>query len=96
MTFHQVGKASEQKSSPPASSSWPSVTAAVLLPSVGEEQKGSNNELNKSHPRRATMHGTMLAAISQRAQEGVPCHKDPSEKLGQKLPWGQCQLCWHW
>jgi len=96
MTFHQVGKLSEQKWSP-ASSSWPGVTASVLLPSVGEQQKRSNNKpLNKSHPRRAGMHGTTLAAIPQRAQEGVPCHKDSLEKLGQKLCWGQCWLCWHW
>lgn len=90
MSFHQLGKLPEQKSSPPVSSSWPSVTAAVLLPSVGEQQKRSNNKpFNKSHPRRAGMRSTMLAAFPHRAREGVPWCKDPSEKLGQKPPWGQ-------
>lgn len=44
MTFHQVGKVSEQKSLPAVSSFGPGMTAAVLLPSVGEQQKRSNNK----------------------------------------------------
>lgn len=49
MTFHQVGKVLEQKSSPAASSFEPGMTAAVLLPSVGEQQKRSNNKPSINH-----------------------------------------------
>ncbi|KAM7040274.1 uncharacterized protein M8220_008846 [Acridotheres tristis] len=49
MTFHQVGKVSEQKSLPAASSFGPGMTAAVLLPSVGEQQKRSNNKPSINH-----------------------------------------------
>lgn len=49
MTFHQVGKVSEQKSLPAVSSFGPGMTAAVLLPSVGEQQKRSNNKPSINH-----------------------------------------------
>lgn len=49
MTFHQAGKVSEQKSSPAASSFGPGMTAALLLPSVGEQQKRSNNKPSINH-----------------------------------------------
>lgn len=49
MTFYQVGKVSEQKSLPAVSSFGPGMTAAVLLPSVGEQQKRSNNKPSINH-----------------------------------------------
>lgn len=86
MTFHQVGKLSEQKSCPPASSSWPGVTAAVLLPSVGEQQKRTINPLiNQIADRQVCTAPHWLPSLSE---HGKVCHaaKTPRKSWVRSFP----------